>query len=223
LDEIPAVVSDGTEIEATLWEISENLHRADLTVLERSEHVSEWIKLTEERVAQVAPPGGGQPASKGIRGAVRELGIERTEVQRAVKISGIPDEVKKAAKDAGLDDNQSALLQVAAEPSAAAQLKAIKKKKDHDEAQKKNRGRAEIEERRRKGEEAEKARTECVHNAAKFLISKLGYSGILELFRLLGDTHISKVGDAFHDGDYSCGSPRLLTEAEIEAKFGGAS
>jgi ParB-like chromosome segregation protein Spo0J len=36
-DEIPVIVSDGTEIEAKMWEIAENLHRADLTVMERSE------------------------------------------------------------------------------------------------------------------------------------------------------------------------------------------
>ena len=125
---------------------------------------------------------------------------------------------KKAAEDAGIDDNQSALLQVAAEPSAEAQLKAIKQKKDHDEAQKRNREakkkkrrRTEIEEHRRKREEFEKANAECVRNAAKFLISKLGCSGVLELFRLLGDTHISELGQAFRDGDYSRGSPRLLT------------
>ena len=41
-EDIPAVVSDGTETEAKMWEIAENLHRADLTELERSEHVAEW-------------------------------------------------------------------------------------------------------------------------------------------------------------------------------------
>jgi ParB-like chromosome segregation protein Spo0J len=114
-EDIPAVVSDGTETEAKMWEIAENLHRADLTVTERSEHIAEWIGLyekedKEEVLTQVASkPKGGRPEG-GVRAASRDLGIELTEAQRAVKIAGLPDEVKKAAKDAGLDDKQSALL-----------------------------------------------------------------------------------------------------------------
>lgn len=140
-DDIPSVVSDGTEIDAKMWEIAENLHRADLTVLERSEHVAEWIKLADEKPAQIAPvyAKGGRGNTGGINAAVRDLGIERTEAQRAVKINNIPDEVKEAAKEAGIDDSQTALMWVASLKSAEAQLKAIKQKKNHDEAQKRNR------------------------------------------------------------------------------------
>jgi hypothetical protein len=35
------------EIDARLWEIAENLHVAELTELERAEHVTEWIRLAE--------------------------------------------------------------------------------------------------------------------------------------------------------------------------------
>lgn len=39
-----------------LWGISENLHRADLTVQERAEHIAEWARLTGEKAkAQLAP------------------------------------------------------------------------------------------------------------------------------------------------------------------------
>ena len=67
-EDIPAVVSDGTETEAKMWEIAENLHRADLTVTERSEHVAEWIMLWEQRevLSQVdtkPSPKGGRPTS----------------------------------------------------------------------------------------------------------------------------------------------------------------
>src|SRR4051794_35093306 len=30
------------------WEIAENLHKADQSAMERSEHVAEWIRLTEK-------------------------------------------------------------------------------------------------------------------------------------------------------------------------------
>jgi len=62
----------------------------------------------------VKPRGHAQPQS-GINAAVRELGITRQEGQRAAKIDAISPEAKKAAKAAGLDDNQSALMQVARE------------------------------------------------------------------------------------------------------------
>jgi ParB family chromosome partitioning protein len=110
-EKIACFVSDDADADhARLWEIAENLHRAELTVLERSEHVSEWIRLAD-KVAQVAPPSGGvQPLDRGIRKAVRELGIERTDAQRAVKVDSLTREAKEAARRVGLDDNQSALL-----------------------------------------------------------------------------------------------------------------
>jgi ParB family chromosome partitioning protein len=112
--EIQAVIMVGSEREARLWEIAENLHRADLTVLERAEHLAEWIRLTEAEVsAQVAPkPQGGRPES-GTRAAARELGIERTDAQRSIKIASITPGAKEAAREAGMDDNQCKLLEVA--------------------------------------------------------------------------------------------------------------
>jgi hypothetical protein len=42
-----------------MWEISENLHQAELTVLERSQNVAEWVRLAD-KVAQVAPLSTGR-------------------------------------------------------------------------------------------------------------------------------------------------------------------
>jgi hypothetical protein len=81
---------DPGEIE--LWEIEENLKRADLTTQERSDQTARWVELTELRlkVAQVGPlspdkkePGRGDTG--GLRAAVRDLGIGRSEAQRAVQ------------------------------------------------------------------------------------------------------------------------------------------
>ncbi len=78
---------------ARLWEIAENLHRAELTVLERSDLEARWIVLTEkeqkekaaaQQPAQVAPPvrkRGHAQEGGGINAAVRDLGIDRTEAQ----------------------------------------------------------------------------------------------------------------------------------------------
>lgn len=110
-DRIDCQLVEWTEDQARLWEISENLHRAELTVQQRADQITEWVKLTDRVSAQVAPKLG-RPES-GFNKAARELGIDRTEIQRAAKIASISDEAKDAARQAGLDDNQSALLRVA--------------------------------------------------------------------------------------------------------------
>lgn len=79
---------------ARKWEISENLHRADLTKLERDEQAAEWIRLTEVQAAeaglssQVVTKVDGlgrvnahRPES-GINAAARELGINRMAATR---------------------------------------------------------------------------------------------------------------------------------------------
>jgi ParB-like chromosome segregation protein Spo0J len=132
---IPAVVLVGDDNEARLWEISENLHRAELTVLERATHIAEWLRITEEvQSAQVAPieskraDGRGHRQPSGINAAVRELGIDRTEAQRAVRIDGLSDEAKETARNLGLDDNQQALLAAAREPEPLKQRELLVQK-----------------------------------------------------------------------------------------------
>jgi ParB-like chromosome segregation protein Spo0J len=120
-DKAPAHVVEGDETDARKAEIAENLHRAELTVQERAEQIAEWIRLTEVS-AQLAPkPLGGRPES-GINAAARELGVERTEAQRAVKVASISEQAKQAAIEEGLDNNQSALLIIAKEKEPAKQV-----------------------------------------------------------------------------------------------------
>jgi ParB family transcriptional regulator, chromosome partitioning protein len=78
-----------------MWEITENLHRADLTVLERNEQTAEWLRLADEeeaesaelKLGQVGPVSvGGRGKEGGIRAAARDMGVEHKKAQRAVKI-----------------------------------------------------------------------------------------------------------------------------------------
>jgi ParB family transcriptional regulator, chromosome partitioning protein len=123
-EDIDAFVVAGDDKDARLWEIAENLHRKDLTAQERAEQVAEWVKITEDKdqSAQVAPieskrsDGRGHRKAGGINAAVRDLGIERTEAQRSMKIASMEPEAKEAARQHGLDDNQKALLAVAKAP-----------------------------------------------------------------------------------------------------------
>lgn len=139
-DRIDAVYIDGDDRDARLWEISENLHRADLTVLERDEHVAEWISLTEAMgvSAQLAQkPKGGRPEG-GLSAAARDLGVDRDDARRAQKVASLPDDAKQAARDVGLDDNRSALLAAAKAPDPAAELRRLRMEKDADEAKRRN-------------------------------------------------------------------------------------
>lgn len=121
-EQIDAIEVDLNEIDRRRWEIAENLHRSELTVLQRDEHVAEWIRLTELQSPQVEPieskreDGRGHRKQAGVRKASRELGIEKEDARRAVKVASLTDEAKEAAREAGLDDNRSALLEAAKAP-----------------------------------------------------------------------------------------------------------
>ena len=128
---IDAVVwKTGTERDARLWEIAENLHRADLSMQERMDQIAEWVRLTEEKSeivsAQLEPKLSkrgrveGRPEA-GVKAAARDLGIDRNEAQRAVKIAAIAPEAKAAAAEAGVK-TQSGLLEVAKEQTPERQV-----------------------------------------------------------------------------------------------------
>lgn len=127
---------DGDEVDAQLWEIAENLHRAELTALERDEQVALWVKLNQERIdasqSETHRKAGQQPG--GVNAAARELGISKPDAHRAVKVAGLSEEAKEAAREAGLDDNRSALLEAAKHSAPEEQVKAIKEKKAKKEA-----------------------------------------------------------------------------------------
>jgi ParB-like chromosome segregation protein Spo0J len=124
----------GDEIDAALMEITENLHRADLSVIERAEQVAAWarlIKAKEERdeklrhgAAVSEKKKGGRGKKGGTRQAARDLDLDERGIRRAEKIAGISPAAKEAAKAAGIDRNQTKLLEVAAAP-AEKQVEAV--------------------------------------------------------------------------------------------------
>jgi ParB/RepB/Spo0J family partition protein len=75
-ERIDAFVMEGTKADARMWQLMENLYRADLTALQRSEHVAELVQavLQDAEGAQLAPRGGQQPHDRGIKKAVKALG-----------------------------------------------------------------------------------------------------------------------------------------------------
>jgi ParB/Sulfiredoxin domain len=119
------VYLDGDEIDAELWEIAENLHRGELTALERDEQVARWVHLIKKRkVSQTETPlpGGPQPSSKGVRAAERELGIDKSDASRALSVAALAPDAKRVARETGLDKNRGVLLGAAKEKTPEAQI-----------------------------------------------------------------------------------------------------
>jgi predicted transcriptional regulator len=129
LTSIPYHQIEADEIEAEMAEIAENLHRAELTVLERDLQLTRYLDLAEEKkLAQGAPVYGGRGNTGGINQAARDLGIERTDAQRAMKVASLTQEAQEVAKEIGLDNNRKALMRAArAEP--ARQVEVLKQHK----------------------------------------------------------------------------------------------
>jgi ParB family transcriptional regulator, chromosome partitioning protein len=125
---IRCFVFDGTKIDAELWTVSENLHRAELTALNHAEELEKWEQLLKVRNqgAQAAQPGGRQPHDKGVSKTAKALGTSREQVQRSRKIASISPAAKTAAIEAGLDSNATALLEVAKEKTSKAQLNKVR-------------------------------------------------------------------------------------------------
>jgi ParB-like chromosome segregation protein Spo0J len=119
IDTQDAPKMQGNDRQALMVEIAENLHRAELTALERSEHIAAWMKLIEENAqgsgnsekisGELDRKGSGRPKG-GRSAAAREIGISEADARRSERIAALPDKAKAEAKALGLDDNQVALL-----------------------------------------------------------------------------------------------------------------
>lgn len=137
---------------ARIWEISENLHRAELTTLEEADLIAEWLKLTEAETLTSAeeeeeeerkpgrPKGRMTDAAAKLPGTGTEA-AKRKRIERAAKIAGIDSEVKQEIVEAGFDKSQAKLLAIAAGGKDKAaqreklkQLKAGRRKPEQDAA-----------------------------------------------------------------------------------------
>jgi hypothetical protein len=104
---------------AQLWEVAENLHRADLTAAQRASLVGRWAKLLKRRGNHVvlrqvgAKIPIGRPAG-GVREAARQMGISEVTARRAINISDhLSKTALREAERLGLLNNQRALSSAA--------------------------------------------------------------------------------------------------------------
>jgi ParB-like chromosome segregation protein Spo0J len=153
-EQAPVRIVDFNDVEAQLWQLSENLHRAELTKLQYDQQVVKYAELLKAKQAgetaapipsqpanEIPPEGvsrqvgakpphqenvGGRPES-GIRLVARKLNIPEQTVRRAYQTASLSPEAQKAAVETGLDDNRSALLEAAKERAPEAQAQAIRR------------------------------------------------------------------------------------------------
>jgi len=83
------------------------IHRSELTALERDRLVSEWCELVGDKPAQLAHVSGGRGNVGGVSEASRQLGLDRDDVRRARKVASLSPEAQEKAVELGLDDNRS--------------------------------------------------------------------------------------------------------------------
>jgi ParB family chromosome partitioning protein len=118
---IPAIIVEWEPDQRRRWELSENVDRAELTVLERAEQIAELIKLEvrlspdEELTQPVSVSKGGRGKKGGVRHAAKTLGLNREEARRSVLIDKLPAQAKQFAKEHGFADNLSVLQKAAEE------------------------------------------------------------------------------------------------------------
>lgn len=132
-DEIEVHVLALDDLHAELAEIDENLIRAELTTLERAEHLSRRKAIYEElhpetrTVNAKGGPGRGKtneiisPVSPPTfaADAAAKTGVSERTIQQEVKIArSITPEVRDALRDTPLADKKVALMGIAAMPEA---------------------------------------------------------------------------------------------------------
>lgn len=145
------VYHEGDEVDVELWEIAENLHRADLSQLERKDQEGRYLALAAQRdkergfvqtLNETPSPRGGRPEG-GVSKAARDLGLTKTRAWQAEQIHGMSAEAKEVAKETGLDRNTEILVQAARADDGVAFLRAEHARREAErerkEAEKHNR------------------------------------------------------------------------------------
>jgi ParB/RepB/Spo0J family partition protein len=126
-----------SDAEARRWEIDENLNRHRLTAIEEADHIAERMRTFDNEEAESGQKGGkpkqGRPqgtiakAAGKLRLKGKTQKARRKQIERGLKIASITPEAKVAAKEAGLHDNRSALLEIADQDTTEEQLAKVQK------------------------------------------------------------------------------------------------
>jgi ParB-like chromosome segregation protein Spo0J len=131
---VPCVCTHGGEIAARKCQIAENLHRGELTKLERAEQTGEWLELTEseERISgkkvqkkRGRPESGDAKAARMLPISGKTADAKRKRIAADRKIRALDPVVKEAIIEAGLDDDAGKLKEIVGQKTTKAQLATV--------------------------------------------------------------------------------------------------
>jgi len=119
-----------SEAQITLREITENLARRELSVLDRAVDIARWREIYEAahgtvqrgrkakllQVETISDEAAERFATSFSEAARKALGVDRVAVHRAMRIASIPADLRGWIALHPIADNQSELLQLAGEP-----------------------------------------------------------------------------------------------------------
>jgi ParB-like chromosome segregation protein Spo0J len=128
---VPCICIHGGEINARKCQIAENLHRGELTKLERAEQTGEWLELTEseERISgknvqkkRGRPESGDAKAARKLPISGKTTDAKRKRIAADRKIRALDPVVKEAIIEAGLDDDAGKLKEIVGQKTTKAQI-----------------------------------------------------------------------------------------------------
>jgi ParB family chromosome partitioning protein len=122
--EIDAQILEGSDVDFEKAELAENLHRGELTKLQRDRQIARYIELCGREGFLRGPRAKskrGRPEG-GTRAVARELSIPESTARDAVKAGKLAVPAVTVITELGLADNPAVYRAVAAEPTAEAQI-----------------------------------------------------------------------------------------------------
>ena len=120
---IPARILTGAA--ARIQRHSENLHRSELSLLERYRAIAGYGKESKKSNA-INLRGGSQPHDRGVSRIARAFKTSRQEVQRAMAAEKIAPDVRDLIARSKLSKNAAAIARIAQEGSLEAQFRKLK-------------------------------------------------------------------------------------------------
>jgi len=143
LQEVPCTVVDTPSDHRRMFAIAENLFRNQRSALDTAEMRCEWLEYAATQIAisrQHVAKIRGRPKAA-ISYAIEtfphyggSISAQKKQAERAQKINALPADVKAAAREAKLDWNQRALLQIAKAEGRKAQLRLVAELADANDA-----------------------------------------------------------------------------------------